>query len=271
MSRITNKNVKIGDNYVLPLKQKSISKYEAKVESLLNDVELEKKRLLEQAELDAQNIRTRAELSVKDADSKAEEIINNAKDEAVRIIKQAEEEQEQIKAETANIKKQAYEEGFNQGHTDGMEKFKTDAAEVLKSLDTLAGSSFDIKHNIVKSADMDIVELVVAIARKITSRAFDEDMLKEITLSAISQLKNREEITIIVSPKLVENIIKLSEEFKQELPQVKNIKIIEDAALSTDGTIVETPLSRVDSRVSSQIDEIAARLINGVTDDLRQE
>ena len=47
--------------------------------------------------------------------------------------------------------------------------------------------------------------------------------------------------------------------------------IIEDAALSTDGTIVETPLSRVDSRVSSQIDEIAARLINGVTDDLRQE
>ena len=96
-------------------------------------------------------------------------------------------------------------------------------------------------------------------------------MLKEITLSAISQLKNREEISIIVSPKLVENIIKLSEEFKQELPQIKNIKIIEDSALSTDGTIIETPLSRVDSRVSSQIDEIAARLINGVTDDLRQE
>ena len=96
-------------------------------------------------------------------------------------------------------------------------------------------------------------------------------MLKEITLSAISQLKNREEISIIVSPKLVENIIKLSEEFKQELPQIKNIKIIEDSALSTDGTIIETPLSRVDSRISSQIDEIAARLINGVTDDLRQE
>ena len=92
-----------------------------------------------------------------------------------------------------------------------------------------------------------------------------------ITLSAISQLKNREEISIIVSPKLVENIIKLSEEFKQELPQIKNIKIIEDSALSTDGTIIETPLSRVDSRVSSQIDEIATRLINGVTDDLRQE
>ena len=47
MSRITNKNVKIGDNYILPLKQKSISKYEAKVESLLNDVEEEKKRRAE--------------------------------------------------------------------------------------------------------------------------------------------------------------------------------------------------------------------------------
>lgn len=271
MSRITNKNVKIGDSYVLPLNNSSISKYEAKVESILNDVELEKNRLLKQAELDAQNIRTRADLSVKEAEAKAEEIINNAKNESVNIIKQAEAEQEQVKSETEIIKKQAYDEGFNQGYADGTQKFQTEAADALKSLDTLAESSFEIKHNIVKSADMDIVELVIAIARKITSRAFDENMLKEITLSAISQLKNREEVTIIVSPNLVENIIKLSEEFKQELPQVKNIKIIEDAALSTDGTIVETPLSRVDSRISSQIDEIAAKLINGVTDDLRQE
>ena len=96
-------------------------------------------------------------------------------------------------------------------------------------------------------------------------------MLKEITLSAIGQLKNKEDVTIIVSPQLVQNIIKLSEEFKQELSQVKNIKIIEDSALSADGTIVETPLSRVDSRVSAQIDEIAARLMNGITDDLQQE
>lgn len=271
MSRITNKNVKIGENYVLPLTQRSISKYEAKVESLLNDVEEEKQRLLEEARIEAENIKTRAELSVKEAQTNAESIVNNAKNEALNIIKQAEEEREKINNETQAISKQAYDEGFEQGHAAGLEKFKTDSLECIKSLDTLAASSFEIKQNIVKSADRDIVELVIAIARKITERSFDEDMLKEITLSAIAQLKNKEEVTIIVSPKLVENILKLSENFKQEVSQIKNIKIIEDSALSADGTIVETPLSRVDSRVSAQIDEIAARLINGVTDDVQQE
>lgn len=270
MSRITNKNVKIGEQYVLPLTQRSISKYEAKVESLLNDVEEEKKRLLELAKKDADNIKMRAELVVKEAEAKAEEIINNAKNEAINIVKQAEANQNEIQQQTETISKKAYDEGFAKGQVDGLEKFKLDSTEALKSLDILAASSFEIKQNIIKSADIDIIELVIAIAKKITTRAFDEPMLKEVTLHAISKLKNKEEVTIIVNPKLVENIINLSEEFKQNVSQLQNIKIIEDSALSCDGTIVETPISRVDSRISSQIDEIAARLINGITDDTQQ-
>ena len=270
-NRIANKNVKIGESYVLPLTNSSISKYEAKVESLLNGVEEEKKRLLDDAQTEVDNMKTRAELIIKNAEAKAEEIINNAKNESVKIIKQAESEQEKVKAETENIKKNAYDEGYQKGQEEGLEKFKNDSIDSLKSLDTLAASSFEMKHDIVKSADLDIVELVLAIARKITSHAFDEDMLKEITAAAIGKLKNREQVTIIVNPKLVENIVKLSEDFKQEIAQIQNIKIIEDSALSPDGTIVETPLSRVDSRVSSQIDEIAARLINGIRDDVQEE
>lgn len=271
MSRITNKNVKIGENYVLPLAQRSISKYEAKVESLLNDVEEEKRRLLAEAQKEADNIKMRAELIVQEAETKASEIINNAKNESVNIIKQAEIAQEQVKADTESISKQAYDEGFAKGQADGLEKFKNDSVEALKSLETLAESSFELKQNIIKSADMDIVELVIAIARKITTKTFDEAMLKEITTVAIGKLKSKEQITIIVNPVLVENIIKLSEEFKQEMSQIQSIKIVEDSSLSCDGTIVETPLSRVDSRISSQIDEIAARLINGITDDIQQE
>lgn len=270
MSRITNKNVKIGDNYVLPLTNSSISKYEAKVESLLNDVEEEKRRLLEEAKKEADNIKIRAGLLIKDAEEKGHQVIENAKNQAVNIIKQAEEEQNNIKLKTEEIAKNAYNEGFQKGLEDGLNKFREDSITSVKSLETLAATSFELKHNIVKSADMDIVELVIAIARKITSAKFDENMLKEITISAINQLKDKEEVTIIVNPQLVQNIINLSEEFKQEISQIKNIKIIEDSALSVDGTIVSTPLSRVDSRISSQIDEIAARLINGITDDVQQ-
>lgn len=255
----------------MPLTQRSISKYEAKVESLLNDVEIEKQQLLQEAQKEADNIKTRAELIVKEAEQKAQEIINNAQNESVNIIKQAETEQEQIKSQTEQLKKQSYDEGFQQGLADGLEKFKQDSLEGLKSLETLASTSFEMKQNIIKSADMDIVELVVAIARRITARAFDENMLKEITIEAINRLKNKEEVTIIVNPELVNSIVNLAEDFRKEISQLEHIKIIEDASLSADGTIVETPLSRVDSRISYQIDEIANNLMNGITDDVQQE
>ena len=55
-----------------------------------------------------------------------------------------------------------------------MEKFKNDAQEALKSLETLASSSFDMKKNIIDSASIDIVELVATIADMNTSY-FDID------------------------------------------------------------------------------------------------
>lgn len=255
----------------MPLTNSSISKYEAKVESLLNDVELEKKRLLEDAQKDADNIKTRANLIVQEAEANASKIIEDAKKEAENIINKASLDKENISAQTKEIEKQAYEAGFQKGQADGLEKFKQDSISSIKSLETLVSSSFDLKQNIIKSADIDIIDLVIAIARKITTKSFDENMLREITISAISQLKNKEEITIIVNPSLVNNISNLSESFKEEIAQLKNLKIIEDSSLSSDGVIVESPLSRVDGRISSQIDEIASRLINGITDDVQQE
>ncbi len=271
MSRINNKNVQIGDNYVLPLENSSISKYEARVESILSEVEEAKRKLLAEAKTEADNIKMRAELIVKDAEAKAQQIIQNAENQAKGIVKKAEDNQQNVKNQTDEISKQAYDEGFLKGQQDGLQKFKEDSINAIKSLETLSSASFDIKHNIVKSADMDIVELVIAIARKITTINFDEKMLKEITIAAINHLKDKEEVTIIVNPQLVQNIVNLSEEFKNEILQLKHVKIIEDSALSVDGTIVSTPLSRIDSRISSQIDEIASRLKNGITDDVQQE
>ena len=271
MSRITNKNVKIGDNYVLPLTQSSISKYEAKVESLLSDVEIEKQRLLSAAQQEADNIKTRAELVVQEAEQKAAEIINNAKNESVNIIKKAEVEKEQIDSQKEELSKQAYDEGFQKGVSEGLEKFKQDAVDALKALDSLANISFDMKQKIVKSADTDIIELVSAIAKKVTLQLFDEKMLKNITIEAIKSLKDKEEITVIINPELVDMIIKLADNFRNEISQLERINIIEDVNLSCDGPIVETPLSRVDSRVSSQIDEIVKNVINGMSDDVQQE
>lgn len=249
-NRIKGQQIQFGDNYVLPIEQSRVTQSQAKV-----------KEILAQTDMKAQEI-------ISAAENKSQIITQTANTEADRIIEDARKKGEQ---EYEQIKKQAYDEGFQKGQEDGLLKFQSDAKEGLSSLETLASSSFDLKKNIIDSATKDIVELVSAIADKVCHQKFDNDILYKITVDAIKQLHDKENITIIVNPQLVDNINKLASEFKNEIPKLQTIKILEDNSLSPDGVIVETPDTRLDSRISSQIGEIAQKMLTDAEDDLGQE
>jgi len=161
------------------------------------------------------------------------------------------------------IKEAAHQEGFEAGRQEGLENITEELKDKIISVNNFAQSDFEIKKNIIKSAHLDIIELVIEISRKVCSKSLDldESILKELTLSAIKSLKDKENITIIVNPEMAEKIYAVSDELKEQIPQLSSIKIIEDTSVSPDGTIVESPLSRVDCRIKSQIDEIAQRLM----------
>ena len=246
-NRIKSDTIQIGNNYVLPIEQSNVTAQQAKV-----------KRIIEETGVKAQSI-------INGAETKSQAIMQNATNEAEKMIDAA---KAQAQEEYNKIVDQAYQEGFAKGENDGLEKFKQDASDALKSLDVLATSSFDVKKNIIDSATLDIVDLVSAIADKVCHIKFDEEVLKRITIDSIKQLREKENITIIVNPELVDNINKIMPKIKEEIPKVESIKIIEDNAVSPDGVIVETLTSRLDSRISSQISEIAQKMLTGANDEL---
>lgn len=246
-NRIKSDTIQIGNNYVLPIEQSNVTAQQAKV-----------KRIIEETGVKAQSI-------INGAETKSQAIMQNATNEAEKMIDAA---KAQAQEEYNKIVEQAYQEGFAKGEKDGLEKFKQDASDALKSLDVLATSSFDVKKNIIDSATLDIVDLVSAIADKVCHIKFDEEVLKRITIDSIKQLREKENITIIVNPELVDNINKIMPKIKEEIPKVESIKIIEDNAVSPDGVIVETLTSRLDSRISSQISEIAQKMLTGANDEL---
>ena len=246
-NRIKSDTIQIGNNYVLPIEQSNVTAQQAKV-----------KRIIEETGVKAQSI-------INGAETKSQAIMQNATNEAEKMIDAA---KAQAQEEYNKIVEQAYQEGFAKGENDGLEKFKQDASDALKSLDVLATSSFDVKKNIIDSATLDIVDLVSAIADKVCHIKFDEEVLKRITIDSIKQLREKENITIIVNPELVDNINKIMPKIKEEIPKVESIKIIQDNAVSPDGVIVETLTSRLDSRISSQISEIAQKMLTGANDEL---
>ena len=249
-NRIKSDEIQIGNSYVLPIEQSNVTLQQAKV-----------KKIIEETDARAQQI-------IDGAENKSNIIVQTANTEAQRIIEEARKRAQQ---EYEAIKQQGYSEGFAKGEQDGLAKFKNDACEALKSLEVLASSSFDMKKNIIDSASIDIVELVSAIADKVCHISFDSKVLYKITLDAIKQLKDKENITIIVNPLLVDKISAISDDFKQEIPKLQTVKIIEDNSVSPDGVIVETLSTRLDSRVSTQISEIAEKMLTGTNDELEQE
>lgn len=246
-NRIKSGEIQIGNNYVLPIEQSNVTRQQAKVKKIIEETDAIAQKILDGAE------------------NKSQVIVSTASTEAERII---EESRKRAQTDYDTVKQQAYEEGFQKGVEDGLEKFKQDAAEAIKSLDTLCSASFDTKKNIIDSAALDIVELVSAIADKVCHIKFDDEILHKITVDAIKELNEKENITIIVNPKLVENISAMIDDFKNEIPKLETVKIIEDNSVSPDGVIVETLSTRLDSRISTRIAEIARNMLMGADDEL---
>lgn len=246
-NRIKGQEIQIGASFVLPIEQTKVTRQQAKVEQIIAETE------------------SRAQKIVNDAENQAQIVLQTANNEAERIIQEA---QTRAQQEYDAIKKQGYNEGFQKGEQDGLSKFQNDAINGLNSLETLASSSFDMKKNIIDSASRDIVDLVTAIADKVCHEKFDNKVLHKITLDAIKLLNDKENITIIVNPELVDNINNLTPELRNEIPKLQSLKILEDSSLSPDGVIVETPEIRLDSRISVQIAEIAHNMLTGCEDEL---
>lgn len=246
-SRIKSNDIQIGKNYVLPIEQSGVTLQQAKVKKIIEETDAKVNKI------------------ISDAQEQANIILQNANSEALKIIGEANKKAEK---DYEAVKNQAYEEGFSKGEVDGLTKFQNDSLETLKSLEILANSTFDMKKNIIDSATLDIVELVSTIADKICHLKFNDDILEKITIDAIKQLNDKENITIIVNPKLINNINNLVENFKNEIPKIQSIKILEDSSVSPDGVIVETLNTRLDSRVSVQISEIAQKMLTGANNDL---
>lgn len=249
-NRIVRKDVHFGESYILPIEQSKVTQSEAKVKQILADTDVKAKKIVDAA------------------DNKSNIIVQTASNEATRII-----EDSRLKAQNEydSIKQQAYNEGFEQGRQDGLNQFNEDAAEGLKALETLASSTFDMKKNIIDSASRDIVELVSAIADKVCHIRLNPQVLYQLTLDAIKLLNDKENITIIVSPLLVDQVQRMVPNFKSSISNLQSVKIIEDSSLSPDGVIVETPSSRLDSRISSQIGELAQKMLTGGSDGMGQK
>lgn len=261
LSRIESSTVQFGNSFVLGGNQAQMSESELKRdiqilseqrENLLNEVKALEDSLSELKD-NQNNI-------LEKANHKAGQILQKAEEDAKAVLENAENYINEVANKAAE---EAHKQAFEQGYEDGKQHFTTEMSEKISAVKNLVEASFKAKREILTSGEREILELAVLIAEKVTKIKFDKDkeVLSNIVKDAISCLKEKEEIKILVNPVFAEHLYSISEELTKEIKGINQIKIIEDKTISTDGVIVESFESRFDARLNTQIAEIAKKLM----------
>ena len=261
--RIQSNSIQYGESFVWGAK-------EEKKEPTTKDVLAERASLqkeIQKAENDLSELKT----SMAELLQQKDVIIDDAKKSAEEIKSQAIIEAEKILAE-ANLQKdnlineataQGQKQGFEVGYNEGLQNFQNDFKKQIASLELMAKAVFDVKNEIVCSSETEILELALLIAQKITSVKFENDIecFKNMTQTAISMLKEKEHIRLVVNPKLVEYANEIAPELANNIEDLEQIKIIQDKTVTPDGVVVESVESRIDARISTQLETLARSLL----------
>ena len=238
MTRIKSDNINLGKSFVVSTE-----------EDFIAEQELQRKRLS----------------IIESTQEEAQTILNNAKEQAQSIVDNAVDDAKiQSEQVIENAKKEGFQAGYNDGYKEGREQIEQELKDKIINVDNFAKSTFELKKRIIKSAHKDIIELVRIIADKVCHKNFEKDneIFEAITKAAIELLKEKESVNIIVNPKMANKIWEISESLKAQIQGLENIKIIEDASVGTDGTIVESVKNRIDCTLENQIKTIIDEMYN---------
>lgn len=254
-SRIDSSSVQLGGNFIL----------ESKVNPLvLNSVVEKEVDPLEEIREKSQEIIANAQ---KIANEKANSIIDKAAEEASNIIEAAHVKAQQILVDSEvsvrNAQEEGYQLGQKNGYDDGFRQVYEDLNEQIKSVDLIAESSFKVKQEIILSSEKEILELAITISEKILKEYLmvKPETILGIIRAGISNLKDKEEVKVIINPAHAASLYEMEEDFKNTVKGLKSIRIIEDRTVPYDGIMIESADSRIDASVSSQIEQITKEIL----------
>ena len=164
--------------------------------------------------------------------------------------------------ETQQAADAAYADGLISGRDAATRELVGDGEAFVKALDELKR----FRAGLLERYQSELLALALGIARKVVQRELAENpehwlgMIRE----AVRHALDREKIRIRVGPVLHKFLLEHLSTLRPMLEDVKEMELVEDAALAENGCILESQFGDLDLGVDSQIGAIRAALTQGV-------
>ncbi len=170
--------------------------------------------------------------------------------------------EKQLQLEKEETSDKAYKKGFEEGQSQGLDAGNREAQKVVQNFTTLVTSIVAQREKIYDEANRSVLELIMAIARKVTFNAvmIDEEITAKIIKGTIDGLIDKTRIKIKVNPQHLPLLESQLDRFKGDTTAIKEITIEPDNRVKYGGCFIETPSGDIDARVELQMEIISDAL-----------
>lgn len=208
---------------------------------------------------------------IEEANRMAEQVADHAREEFEALKRQTEADiavwWDKQREELETLRKQTIEEsrreGYQAGHQEGIEASLEAYRELLDGAKNLLEKAHEEKREIIASAEPFLVEVSVAIARKILAQELAADNAKVMGLvqEALARVRSRGAVTISANPEYYPVLLENRENLLNMLDSQSELIILPDHHMEGAGCLIETSMGSVDARIDTQLSEIKQALL----------
>ncbi len=210
-----------------------------------------------------EQIKEESEAILRETESMIIDLLEKAKEEGSSIIAEAHEEAEQIRQD--HIKK-GYEEGIIKAEQE-IDETRKNALQESQQIITAAGKT---KMQMLKTAESDMMRLVMAIARKVIGGEIktNPEVVINVIGEALTYLDKTENISVHINP---QEVLQVLDAVNTGQITDKNNKLVDfdvqaDKRVSTGGCIIDGEEGQIDATIETRINRIE-KSIQGVIGD----
>lgn len=162
-------------------------------------------------------------------------------------------------AHLAAVEREAFARGFAQGEVAGAEAAANRGEAMLRRLTQTLEEIAEMRAQIVRDTEQQLVRLAVAIARRIVQRemTMDPDLLRAIARVAMDRLGETTGVTVRLNPDDHAAIAA----GRDSAWGGGHVTVVADARLPRGGCRLESDGGTVDASVDAQLEEITKRLL----------
>jgi flagellar assembly protein FliH len=158
---------------------------------------------------------------------------------------------------------QRVQESYERGFEEGQRQAERGLANVFKSLREGISEVINLREQILRDCEEDLLKLSIIVARKIVHQEITQDrsILAKVVTAAIDVTSESDDIIVRLNPEDYKLVTSNKLNYLNGSCGERPLNLKPDEAVSFGGCIVDTVMGEIDARLETQLEEVHKRLM----------